>query len=687
MTSALYYSATSKLTPRARDILKVARQIAYGEAEVDFIESEPGGPGTLHFGFFPGLPDEAVNTLGFDEIAHVPRAELIVAAAMTRYQFKPMLSGPIENDARTLYLDIESHSVDDMWRMSLEEYFRLGQWAWGITGKVSLTTDYEEVIDLLRQAECVVAHYGHNFDLSVMVGDDALHMAMQGKVFDPKIFANLTYPAPEWYRDRTGRVHKNASDPANAGHGWLSLDNLCYKFGVPGKEGNLKALADEFGGYGEIPTDDPRYTGYARQDVRSLQGLTGSMLHFAKPDAYDWREQKWGGLQAQMTRNGFAVNKRAAQHRQRTLETRKGELLAQLEKDYGFPTEGKKPWMSKAGRAAIVSLLVSNGVNPEEDEDWPRTKTGAISLGGDALIAGTQGTAIEETGKRLAELAGQRTLAELTLLHLQPDGLVHPEINALQRSGRSSVTKPGLTIFDDNEKGYYVARPGYKLVSFDYSAADARAVAAMSGDEEYAKRFAPGFDSHQLTGYASFGPEVYDSNPKLYRGASKPISHGTNYNIGAKKLQGAIKRTTGLVFTVEECAKMLSNFNKTYAKVAAWKKMVAEQGQTGWITNLWGRTMPVERKRAFTQTSGLLGQSTTREVIVDGVIRMYEHDPQLIFYIKVLVHDEIIFELPEEGIEETIALIKELMAGVVEDIDFPVAAGEPADTWRGATHG
>lgn len=685
MTSALYYAAEGKLSPRARDILRVARKLAYGAEEVDFIESEPG-VGALNFGFFPDLPEDAVNTLGFDEIPHVPRAELIVAAAMMRYQFKPLRRGPIENDAKTLYLDIESHSVDDMWRMPLDEYFRMGQWAWGIEGDVSLTTDPYEVIELIYQAECTIAHFAHNFDLSVMLGDEALHLAMKGMIFDPKVFANLTFPAPAWYRNRKGQVRKNASEPENAKNGWLSLDNLAYKFGVPGKEGDLSALANEFGGYGEIPTDDPRYTAYAVQDVRSLQGITGSMLQFAKPDAYDWREQKWAGLQAQMTRNGFAVNKRAAEHRQRTLETRKKELLAELEKDYGFPTEGKKPWMSKAGRAAIMSLLVNNGVNPEEDPDWPLTKTGNISLSGDALISGTQGTDLEETGRRLAELAGQRTLAELTLTHLQPDGMVHPEINALQRSGRSSVTKPGLTVFDTKEKGYYVARPGYKLVSFDYSAADARAVAAMSGDEEYAKRFAPGSDSHQLTGYASFGKEVYESDPVMYRTASKPISHGTNYNIGAKKLQAAIKRTTGLDFTVDQCQAMLNNFGKTYSKVTKWKTKVAEQGKSGWVTNLWGRTMPVERHRAFTQTSGLLGQSTTREVIVDGVIRMYEHDPALVTYVKCPVHDELIFELPEDGIEETIQTITELMAGVVEGIDFPVASGDPADTWQEATH-
>lgn len=685
--TVLYYAADAPFSPRAWDILRGARSLAFGDEEINIEEEQPG-VGALNFGH-TGLPDGAVRTLSAREMTQVPRAEVIIAAAMRRYQFKPLRNGPIENDAKTLYLDLESFSVKERWAMSPQGYFRLGQWAWGIEGEVFTTESYDDIVDLVRSAECTVAHMGHAFDLSVLFGVnslEALHMAMADRLFDTKVFAGYNFPAPDWYIDRNGRKRINASKPDQAVHGWLSLDNLCHVFGTPGKEGDLKALAEEFGGFGNIPLDDPRFLAYARQDIGSLQHLTGSLLEFATPDDYDWREQQWAAIQAQISRNGFSVDRKAAEHRVATLGQRKDELLADLKEKYGFPTGGKMPWRTKVGRQAILDLLTDAGIDPHEDEDWPLTKTGNISLGGEALITALEDTPLAETGRDLAELMGQRSLAQLALDNLQPDGKVHPEIHALQRSGRSSVTEPGLTVYNDAEKAYFVAEPGHKIVSVDYSAADARAVVAMSGDEEYAKRFEPGVDAHELTGRGAFGDERYDSDPVLFRDASKPISHGTNYMIGAKKLVKQIKLRTGIVFTVEEGKEMLANFYALYEDVAAWQKATDLEGRSGWVTNLWGRMMPVERGRSYTQGVGLKGQSTTREVIVDALIRMYRADPTLITYVKVPVHDELIFEIPEERLEEVIPEIEVLMKGVVNGVEFPVQVGEPADNWAAATH-
>lgn len=684
MSSALYYAADARLTPVALDVLRAARAIAYGEEEVDFIEAPPG-VGALNMGFFPGLPEDAPRTLSPREMGLVPRAEIIVAAAMRQYQGVPLLKGPIENDAKTLYLDIETHGIEDMWSMAPEDYFRLGQYAWGIQGEVHLTESREHILELIRSAECTIAHMGHNFDWSVLFGKDsteALELAMDRRLFCTKVFAGYNFPAPDSYVDRKGHWRKNASKPENLTHGWLSLDNLCYVFGTPGKTEDLSALAEEFGGYGKIPRSDPRYRKYAVRDVTALQGLVGAMMEFATPDDYDWREQHYTAVTAQITRNGFAVDVDAAKHRAYELQERKAELLADLEKKHDFPTEGKQPWRSKKGKESIRALLADAGIDPEKDEDWPRTKTGAISLGGEALTTALKDTPLEETGRRLAELMGQRTLAQLALECVQPDGLVHPEINNFQRSGRSSVTKPGLTVVNGAEKGYYVARPGYKLVSIDYSAADARAVVAMSGDMEYAKRFEPGVDAHELTGRASFGDELYDSNPKLYRTGSKPIGHGTNYQIGAKKLAKQIRLVSGLPMTEEKAKSLLDAFNSHYTGVTEWKKKAAQEGSRGWVTNLWGRVMPVEKGRSYTQAPGLLGQATTREIIADALMRL---PIEYLLWVKVPVHDELIFEIPEDRLDE-IPVIAELMRGEVNGVDFPVQAGEPADNWADATH-
>lgn len=94
--------------------------------------------------------------------------------------------GPI---SQILFLDIESHGVEKRWSMPPRDFFRLGQYAWG-EGPVVLTEDYDEVIAAIREADGVVVHNGHNFDLSVLFGkdsDEPLRMTMDRRVIDTMV--------------------------------------------------------------------------------------------------------------------------------------------------------------------------------------------------------------------------------------------------------------------------------------------------------------------------------------------------------------------------------------------------------------------------------------------------------------------------------------------------------------------
>ena len=995
MTDVLYYATTDRITPRAMEILKRARGIAYGEQEIDFVESQPG-VGSLNFGHH-GLPDGSIRTLGMREMPETPNAEYIVAAAMRSYADRLEYRAPTTSDV--LWLDTEADGVEHRWSMPTEKYVRLGQYAWDQDEEVQFVYSAAEVRDLIESAAVVVPHNGHNFDLSVVYGKDSirpLELALENRIFDPFVAVGMLFPSPTTYVDRKGRLHKSAALPeSREGQqdlGWFGLDNLAFQFGLTGKDGDLKALAEEFGGFGAIPLDDPRYLAYARQDVLTLREVTSAVLQFVELDSYDWREQQIAAVMAQISRNGFRVDERAAKHRNATLAQRREELLTRLKETYGFPSEGKMPWRTTAGKKAVLDFLASVDVNPNEDEDWPRTKTGNISLGGDAIIEGTKGTPAEEDARSIAELMGQRSLAQLTLDCLQPDGRVHPEINSLQRSGRTSVTRPGLTVFNGPEKAYYVPSEGCSLVSVDYSAADGRAVAAMSGDAEYAKRFEPGVDAHELTGRLVFGDEQYDSDvskfrffakacvaegelvltdcglvpienvtramrvwdgqnfvlhsgivysgvkevftydgltatpdhivfaegpstgvlevsfrdaakarldlittavggepirfrdhsqrpsalhtrfgfcrdtlrgmwslgldqlpqpqertnsgvsflragrtasvppmavgsdvcdpaevresqqslvPPLWRAwswlrlrvttgslrvclagvrprgavhdvgqdqyqrelrAGQPTlrhpeatavqqedhdsdrvpsgtlalwsgsgdsetqvrdderadhsggkgtgtdegvtlqprsrktrvydirdagphhrftvsgklvhncGHGSNYRIGAAKFAKMTK------IALAEATKILSDYKAAYSAVTAWQERVFQEGNSGWVTNAWGRRMPVERGRSYTQSPGLLGQSTTREIMCDALLRIARHNIEWIRFIKVPVHDELILDIPDDQLDEVLPALPGLMQGTLNGIDFPVAVGAPAKNWRDATH-
>lgn len=599
--------------------------------------------------------------------------------------------------------DIESHSADLMWDMEPREFFKLGQYAWGRDGEIVLTEDYDEMIDVITRARVVIGHNIHSFDLTALFGKDStvpLQMAYDRRVLDTFVWAHLVAPSPTIWTDRNGHTHYDGNKPEKAMK-WLGLDNLAHQFKLPGKFGSLREIAKRYNpagtpiknlDYGLIDPSDEEYRDYAYHDIVSLRALALHLLSYpGGVTEYIWREQLFAAICAQNSRNGWKVDVEKAQARVDFLAERRETILSDVIRKYGLPEEGKAPWATAAGKAAIMAALSDYGITPETRPDWPRTPKNAPKLGGKELMALTEGTPAAELGQALAELKGQRSLAQLALDETKSDGCIHPSITALQRSGRLSTTKPGLTVWTSRgenavEKEYFIARPGYKLVEFDYSNADARVVAAYSGDREYIKRFDPGVDAHSLTGRLVFGDEVYDSNPAHYRQVAKMLTHAYSYGARPRTLA----RQSGIDITV--CEQFCEAMDSQYAQVVQWQRDSANRGKTGRIVNDWGRVMPVDPDRAFTQSSALLGQSGTREILVDGLIKLATTDLKYITMIKAQIHDAVVFEIPEDELDKTIETVVRCMSRTWKPqvggqmVEFTLSHGEPADNWYEAAH-
>lgn len=690
------YTALREFTRYQLVVLKRAVRTITSEP-IEFVRVDGGGKGVLGFGV-----ESEYTTLSPSNISFLPTAERILSRDLREYLGLPPEKRlePVPRDwnkpyvPKVLYFDIETHSADERWDLTPREFFRLGQYAWGARGEVTLTVDYDEMISAIREADLVVGHNIQAFDLSALFGTDStepLEMARDGKVLDTFVFAQMALPAPTLYVNSAGRKQK-VTKPEETMR-WFSLDNLAFQLDVTGKIGDLKAMAKKYGGFCHIPLVLSEFIDYARQDVVALQEITHELLSLKSMDDYDWREQEFAGVCAQISRNGFKVDVAKATARRDELADRKEELLSKLVAEYDFPSEGKKPWVTKAGKAAIFKILEDNGITEDTVPDWPRTETGNLSLGGKVLLEITQGTAAEEMGVQLAELAGQRSLAQLALDSVHSDGFTHPELSFLQRSGRTSVQKPGLTVWSAHgakaiEKSYFVPDSEDELlVEMDFSNADGRIVAAYSGDKVFLERMEEDFDSHELSGRLLFGDELYDSDVDKYRQASKPASHGWAYKAGT----GAIMRSTKVAF--EQAKNFIDGMNTRYADVLKWQNKVIRKGESGQLTNDWGRVMIVEKDRSFTQSPALMGQSGTREIMVDALLRMLHHGIQVVKWLKVTVHDAIVFSIPKKDIDWGVPLCRSLMEtewqpkdGSGQLIQFPVSAGTPATDWQKAGH-
>lgn len=597
----------------------------------------------------------------------------------------------------TLFWDIESHDAELIWDMDPDEFFRLGQFSWNRDKKIELTDSRKELIKQIRKADCVVAHNQHHFDLTAVFGKDStepLQMAHDRKVFDTMVHATLVNQAPPKFQNRAGHTFYTEKN-VGAVQKWFGLDQQCFALHLEGKIGDLKALAKKYGGFGLIPLDDPEFTAYAEQDVHAVRELAIRLKMMGGRDhtwRYAWREQMLWAIDAQNSRNGFTVDRATAQARYDELHAERDETMQMLVENYNFPTEGKQPWRSATGKQAIFDALADAGITPETRPDWKKTDKGNLSLGGEAVLELTEGTSVEDLGRGLATLLGQRSLAELALKSQKSDGKAHPKITRFQTSGRTSVTEPGLTVWTARgpgavEKRYFTASPGRKLVELDYSNADARIVAALSGDEKYAERFEPGADGHEINGRAVYGDELYDSDPKFYRQQAKLQGHAWAYRVGPKGLA----KQTGLPEATTK--HFITTMNETYHQVVRWQNRASNDGEYGFVINEWGRVLKVNPERSYTQAPALLGQSGTREIVADALIRIYEAKPEVITWLVAQVHDALVWDIPEDALDWAVPFIKEHMEDVVEPkdgsgqrIEFPVEAGEPSDNWFLCSH-
>lgn len=601
----------------------------------------------------------------------------------------------------TLIFDIESFDRDLLYSMPPDEFVRLCGYQW-LGGEVVITTDQEELREQIRQARLVVGHNIHDFDLRALFGvdsDEPLELTEQGRVFDTWTHAPLVFPAPPYFTNRFGKTVK-AKKPDEMKR-WFSLGELAYQLGVDGKVDDLDELARPYGdpelsrkarakdGYGKIPIDLPEYREYLVGDVHSSREVARALLEKGSLDAYAMREQRIAARAAVITSNGIRLNQEAAQDRESTLATRRQEILDELSAGYDFPTEGKAPWSTDKGREAILSALADHGISEKTYPEWPRTPAGRLSQSGDALIGATKGTTAEDLGSALAELKGQRSLSSLALSCVYEDGFVHPEITMLQRSGRWSTTNPGMTIWDNSEKFYFVPDSDDEyLMAFDLSNADARIVAALSGDRKYAERFEEGADGHLINAWAAWGKDVVgtergDPTTESYRQKAKPLGHGWSYGGGARTLS----RESGVPY--QDAKTFCDGLNREFKALVNWQSRVRGQVRNNRVYNDWGRPMHVEPGREFTQVPALHGQSGTREIMCDIILAM---PISVLRKVKIQVHDELVVSIPKKNWQECRDYMLDLMHTSFKPkkggqrIEFPASAGPPAETWKDAVH-
>jgi DNA polymerase I len=259
-------------------------------------------------------------------------------------------------------------------------------------------------------------------------------------------------------------------------------------------------------------------------------------------------------------------------------------------------------------------------------------------------------------------------------------GYIHPETGrvhtcfslASTTTGRLSSSEPNLqNIPVRTEEGReirkaFIAEEGWRLVSADYSQIELRVLAHMADIPQLTRAFADGLDIHAMTASEMFGVPVEGMDPMVRRRA-KAINFGIIYGISAFGLanQLGIERSEA----ADYIRRYFERFPGIRDYMDATKAFCREHG---YVETIFGRrahypaiNASQPSQRAFNERAAINApiQGSAADIIRRAMIRMDEAlaEARLSARMLLQVHDELIFEVPEDEVDATLPVIRRMM--------------------------
>lgn len=263
-------------------------------------------------------------------------------------------------------------------------------------------------------------------------------------------------------------------------------------------------------------------------------------------------------------------------------------------------------------------------------------------------------------------------------------GIVNPRTGRVHTSyhqgavatGRISSSDPNLqNIPVRTEEGRrirqaFVAPPGWRIVAADYSQIELRIMAHLSNDEGLVRAFTEGGDVHRATAAEVFGvtPEEVSTNQ---RRAAKAINFGLMYGMSAFGLARQLGVDRG------EASDYIGLYFSRYPGVRQFMDETRDSAhRNGYVETLFGRRLYLENlssrnqaHRAGAERAAINApmQGTAADIIKRAMLAVSAWiEPRDDVRLLMQVHDELVFEVREDAVDEVRANIERLMTGAAE---------------------
>jgi len=461
----------------------------------------------------------------------------------------------------------------------------------------------------------------------------------------------------------------------DAGRGSHGMDELSKRHlgheTIPFSE--VAGSGKNFIGFARVPLD--KATAYAAEDadvtLRLWRVLKPRLAAERMTTVYETLERPLLDVLARMERRGISIDRQMLSR----LSGEFAQTMARLEHEIH---EAAGQSFNPASPKQLGDILFGKMGLP----GGKKTATGAWATGAQILEELTdQG---HDLPKRILEWR-QISKLKSTYADALPDFVnaetkrVHTSFSlAATTTGRLSSSDPNVqNIPVRTEEGRkiraaFIATPGHKLVSADYSQIELRILAHMAEIPALRKAFADGIDIHAMTASEMFGVPVKDMDPMIRRRA-KAINFGIIYGISAFGLANQ------LGIGREEAGAYIKKYFERFPGIRDYieqtKKFAREHG---YVTTIFGRRCHYPQinssnpsERAFNERAAINApiQGTAADIIRRAMIRMDEalHSKKLKAEMLLQVHDELIFEVPEAEVDATISIVKKIM----EDAPHP----------------
>jgi len=457
-----------------------------------------------------------------------------------------------------------------------------------------------------------------------------------------------------------------ALDAGLHGHGMDELSKL-HLGHTPIAFKEVTGIGKEKRTFDRVPLD--KATAYAAEDA----DVTGRLFHILKPrliaehmsTMYETLERPLAPVLVEMERAGIRVDAPFLAR----LSSEFAQRMAEYE-DQIYSLAGEK--FNVASPRQLGEILFGKlGMTGDR-----KTRGGDQSTGADVLeTLAAQGHDLPARvidWRQLSKLRG--TYTEALQGHINPEtGRVHTSYSMASTStGRLSSNDPNLqNIPIRTEEGRklresFIASPGHKLISADYSQIELRILAEIANIDALKQAFARGDDIHAITASEMFDVPVKDMDPAIRRRA-KAINFGIIYGISAFGLANQLR------IPQSEAQRYIAAYFQKFPGIRAYmdetRKICRD---TGYVTTLFGRKIHfpgINQKnpahRAFSERAAINApiQGTAADIIRRAMIRIPDELRAARLNARMLlqVHDELVFEAPDAEIAQTMRVVTRVM--------------------------